>query len=151
MIGRFTFSMGLFSKPPANKPAPAASRPAAAAPKGQEARHSAKASARELAAKAGGRSADAPREPSRADESITGASLVEWSQPQAIEVAQANPGLCAVLENAALLFANGQAANARALLEQGVAGDHDAKQSPLAWLALFDLLNRAGDRAAFDQ
>ena len=151
MIGRFTFSMGLFSKPPANKPAPAVARPAAAAPKGQEARHSAKASARELAAKAGGRSAEALREPSRADESITGASLVEWSQPQAIEVAQANPGLCAVLENAALLFANGQAANARALLEQGVAGDHDAKQSPLAWLALFDLLNRAGDRAAFDQ
>jgi anti-anti-sigma regulatory factor len=142
--------MGLFSKPPANKPAPAVARPAAA-PKGEEARPTAKASARALAAKAGGRSAEAPREPSRADESITGASLVEWSQPQAIEVAQANPGLCAVLENAALLFANGQAANARALLEQGVAGDHDAKQSPLAWLALFDLLIRAGDRAAFDQ
>jgi anti-anti-sigma regulatory factor len=29
--------------------------------------------------------------------------------------------------------------------------DHDAKLSPLAWLALFDLLQRAGDRAAFDQ
>ena len=110
-----------------------------------------KVSARELAAKAGGRPAEAHREPGRADESITGASLVEWTQPQAIEVAQANPGLCAVLENAALLYANGQAANARALLEQGVAGDHDTKQSPLAWLALFDLLQRAGDRAAFDQ
>ncbi len=91
-------------------------------------------------------------EPYQVDESITGSSLVEWSpQQQAIEVAQANPGLCAVLENAALLFASGQAPAARALLEQGVASDHDTKQSPLAWLALFDLLQRAGDRAAFDQ
>jgi anti-anti-sigma regulatory factor len=150
MIGRFTQPMGLFSKPSAGKPASAAPGSAGAAPKA-EVRSSAKVSARELAAKAGGRPGEAPREPVRADESITGASLIEWSQPQAIEVAQANPGLCAVLENAALLFANGQAVNARALLEQGVAGDHDAKQSSLAWLALFDLLHRAGDRAAFDQ
>ncbi|HEX4884913.1 MAG TPA: STAS domain-containing protein, partial [Casimicrobiaceae bacterium] len=97
------------------------------------------------------RNAEAPREPARADEPITGASLIEWSQPQAIEVAQANPGLCAVLENAALVFANGQAPNARALLEQGIAGDPETQQSPLAWLALFDLLQRAGDRVAFDQ
>ncbi len=40
---------------------------------------------------------------------------------------------------------------ARTLLEQGVVDDHDAKLSPLAWLALFDLQQRAGDRAAFDQ
>jgi len=142
--------MGLFSKPSAGKPVSATPGSASAAAKA-EGRPATKVSARELAAKAGTRPAEAPREPVHADESITGASLVEWSQPQAIEVAQANPGLCAVLENAALMFANGQAANARALLEQGVAGDHDAKQSPLAWLALFDLLNRAGDRAAFDQ
>jgi ABC-type transporter Mla MlaB component len=141
--------MGLFSKPSAGKPVSATPGSASAAAKA-EARPAGKVSARELAAKAGTRPAEAPREPTHADQSITGASLVEWSQPQAIEVAQANPGLCAVLENAALMFANGQAANARALLEQGIAGDHDAKQSPLAWLALFDLLNRAGDRAAFD-
>lgn len=69
----------------------------------------------------------------------------------AIEVHQANPGLCAVLENAALLYASGQSQPARALLEQGVQTDHDTKLSPLAWLALFDLLQRAGDRVAFDQ
>jgi len=139
--------MALFSKPPAKKPAPVPSKPAATPAR------SGHASARELAAKAGGRSHDRPKlEPVPADESITGASLIEWSpQPQAIEVAQANPGLCAVLENAALLYANGQAAGARALLEQGVVDDHDTKQSPLAWLALFDLLQRAGDRNAFDQ
>src|SRR5688500_7203405 len=139
--------MALFSMPPAKKPAPVPSTPAATP------RRSGHASARELAAKSGGRSHDRPKlEPVPADESITGASLIEWSpQPQAIEVAQANPGLCAVLENAALLYANGQAAGARALLEQGVVDDHDTKQSPLAWLALFDLLQRAGDRNAFDQ
>ena len=35
--------------------------------------------------------------------------------------------------------------------EHGVVDDDDAKVSPLAWLALFDLLQRADDRAAFDQ
>ena len=139
--------MALFSKPPAKKPATVSSKPAATPAR------SGHASARELAAKAERRSHDRPKlEPVPADESITGASLIEWSpQPQAIEVAQANPGLCAVLENAALLYANGQAAGARALLEQGVVDDHDTKQSPLAWLALFDVLQRSGDRNAFDQ
>ena len=55
---------------------------------------------------------------------------------QGIEVAEANPGLCAILENAALLYANGQAVPARAVLSQGVVEDPDAKTSPLAWLAL---------------
>ncbi len=140
--------MALFSKPPAKKTPPAPAKPAARpAPTSH-------ASARELAAKAGDRLAERPKfEPVHAEESITGASLIEWSpqSPQPIEVAQANPGLCAVLENAALLYANGQAPGARALLEQGVASDHDTKLSPLAWLALFDLLQRAGDRNAFEQ
>ena len=84
---------------------------------------------------------------------MTGASLIEWSSPgqPSFEVAQANPGLCAVLEDAALRYASGHADQARALLEQGVQTDHDTKLSPLAWLALFDLQQRAGDKAAFDQ
>ena len=88
------------------------------------------------------------------DITVTGPqSIIEWSPGlhQNIQVAEANPGLCAVLENAALLYANGQAAQAREILQQGVAEDHDAKRSPLAWLALFDLLQRAGDRPAFEQ
>lgn len=142
--------MALFSKPPARKSPAVAAK--AAAPKAAAVR-SPQISARELAAKAGGSSKGKPKlEPVHADESITGASLIEWSpQQQAIEVAQANPGLCAVLENAALLYASGQIPGARALLEQGVSGDHETKQSPLAWLALFDILQRAGDRNAFDQ
>jgi anti-anti-sigma regulatory factor len=42
-------------------------------------------------------------------------------------------------------------AQARSLLEESVRTDHDTRTSPLAWLALFDVLQRAGDRAAFDQ
>jgi len=100
-----------------------------------------------------GRPGERPQiEPTSADITVTGASIVEWAPAQpAIEVAQANPGLCAVLENAALLYASDQSQQARSLLEQGVQTDHDTKLSPLAWLALFDLLQRAGDRAAFDQ
>jgi len=92
-------------------------------------------------------------EPAGSDITVTGASLIEMSpaQPAGFEVMQANPGLCAVLENAALLYASGQTQPARQLLEQGVASDHDAKLSPLAWLSLFDLMQRANDRNAFDQ
>ncbi|HKU85028.1 MAG TPA: STAS domain-containing protein [Casimicrobiaceae bacterium] len=110
-------------------------------------------SARELAAQAASRNAGKPlgMEP-LGETSQRGASVIDWSTaPKAIEVAQANPGLCATLENAALLFANGQDVAARELLEQGVQTDQDTKLSPLAWLALFDLMQRADDRVAFDQ
>src|SRR5690349_15849236 len=107
-------------------------------------------SARELAAQAASKKGEKPigMEP-LGETSQKGSSIIDWSTaPKAIEVAQANPGLCAVLENAALLFANGQDVPARQLLEQGVQTDQDAKLSPLAWLALFDLMQRADDRVA---
>ena len=143
--------MALFSKPPAKKPMPPApeARPVPAAPK--------RPSARDLASMVLGRKQEPGRpvvEPAGGDITVTGASLLEMphaaAQP-AFEVMQANPGLCAVLENAALLYASGQGAPARTLLEQGVASDHDTRLSPLAWLALFDLMQRAGDRNGFDQ
>jgi anti-anti-sigma regulatory factor len=37
------------------------------------------------------------------------------------------------------------------VLEDGIANDADAKTSPLAWLALFDLLQRLGDYAEYDR
>lgn len=143
--------MALFSKPPAKKPVPPApaARPVPAAPR--------RPSARDLASQALGRKGEPGRpvvEPAGGDITVTGASLLEMphaaTQP-AFEVMQANPGLCAVLENAALLYASGQGAPARSLLEQGVASDHDTRLSPLAWLALFDMMQRAGDRNGFDQ
>ena len=147
--------MALFSKPPAKKPAPPApqARPVPPAPARPSARELTQGQTRKHEA---GRTAKAERsmaEPAGSDITVTGASLIELSpaHPAGFEVQQANPGLCAVLENAALLYASGQLAPARQLLEQGVATDHDAKLSPLAWLSLFDLMQRANDRNAFDQ
>jgi anti-anti-sigma regulatory factor len=111
-------------------------------------------SAREMAVEAQGRrlGAESPRAEPHADISVLGESLIEWSPPgSSIEVAQANPGLCAVLENAALLYASGQLDTACSVLDQGVEADHETNRSPLAWLALFDLLQRANNRAAFEQ
>jgi anti-anti-sigma regulatory factor len=117
-------------------------------------------SARELAAsvktRSGPTSAQGPGETGTRDREITVTgphSMIEWNSAptQKIQVAGANPGLCAVLENAALSYANGQAPLAREVLEDGIVNDDDAKNSPLAWLALFDLLQRANDRVAFDQ
>jgi ABC-type transporter Mla MlaB component len=143
--------MALFNKPPAKKPdlPPPLSKPGAeaAAPR-------APVSARDVAAQAQGRrgTGDLPRAEPVGDFSMTGASLMEWSPGRtSIEVAQSNPAMCVVLENAALLYASGQSKGARDLLEQGVQTDAEAKNSPLAWLALFDLLQRADDRAAFDK
>jgi anti-anti-sigma regulatory factor len=134
--------MSFFSKPPAKKK-PEPSKP--------EVRPHA-ASARELAAQAGTKGARRHIEPAGSDMTVTGASLAQWAPAQAaFEVAQANPGLCAVLENAALRFANGQAVDARKQLEEGIENDIDTKLSVLAWLALFDLLQRQRDRAAFDK
>ena len=125
--------MAFFSKPPAKKkPEPSkAGRPAS----------------RRVRARARGAGRGQGRagnlEPAGGDITVTGASLAQWAPAQAsFEVAQANPGLCAVLENAALRFANGQAADARRQLEEGIENDNDTKLSVLAWLALFDLLQR---------
>lgn len=140
--------MALFSKPPAKKPeaAKSAVKPAAAPARPPP-------SARDIAVQAQGRRGAAERPRMEApDISLAGASLIEWSPVRtSIEVAQSNPGLCSVLENAALLYASGQSLPARALLEEGVDTDPETKMSPLAWLSLFDILQRANDRAAFDR
>ncbi len=144
--------MALFSKPPAKKPvAPAAAERPRAAPRST---NKTPVSARDVAVQAQGRrgAAERPRAEPAGDITVTGASLIQWSPARmSIEVAQTNPGLCAVLENAALLYASGQAKPARDLLEEGVQFDHDAKASPLAWLALFDLMQRAHDRVGFER
>jgi anti-anti-sigma regulatory factor len=138
--------MALFYKPPAKKPDSSASPRPATAPR--------PASARELADQAASRKGVAGRplaEPPGGT-SAAGHSIIDWSPSYAsIEVSQTNPGLCAVLENAALLFASGQVDPAKKLLEEGVVNDHDTKLSPLAWLALFDLYQRTSDRRGFDQ
>ena len=142
--------MALFSKPPAKKPVPAAgqARPQVVPGRSPSAREVASHAAKKAPPGGSGRQVEPP-----SDITVSEGSLIEWASPgqPSFEVAQANPGLCAVLEDAALRFASGHAAKARELLEGGVQADHDTKISPLAWLALFDLQQRAGDKAAFDQ
>jgi anti-anti-sigma regulatory factor len=76
----------------------------------------------------------------------------EWNPRHSrIEVTDSAPGLTPVLENAALLFANGQAKGAREILEQGLQTEPDTRRAVLAWLALFDLLQRLDDRQRFEQ
>jgi len=139
--------MALFSKHSSKKPEPQTALARASQPPRA-------GSAREIAANVAGRKGVHARplaEPP-GGASAAGASIIDWSPAYAaIEVMQVNPGLCTVLENAALLYASGQAEPARGALEEGVQHDHDTKLSPLAWLALFDLLQRAGDRSGFDQ
>ena len=64
-------------------------------------------------------------------------SMIEWSpaSTKKIQVSEANPGLCADLENAALHYANGQAPQAREVLELGIISDDDTRNSPSAGLA----------------
>ncbi len=100
--------------------------------------------------------AEAPRPPSAKPAPFAStthfAEATNWHPRHArIEVSDSAPGLTPVLENAALLFANGQAALARAALEAGLREDRDTQRAVLAWLALFDLLQREGDRASFEQ
>ena len=143
--------MAFFSKPPAKKK-PVLVKSDAMPRAGSPAASGRGASASELAAQAAPAGGRQQTEPAGGFAPMTGASVMPWSPGQtAFEVAQANPGLCAVLENAALRFANGQAPEARALLEQGIESDADTKLSALAWLALFDLMQREGDKAAFER
>jgi anti-anti-sigma regulatory factor len=158
-------AFNLFPKPPIKgKPGeakPPGAQPDSGARPNSGARPDARAvSARELAASVKSRSGGTPARgvdvagTREREITVTGPhSMIEWSSTptQKIQVSEANPGLCAVLENAALNYANGHAPLAREVLEDGIVNDDDGKNSPLAWLALFDLLQRANDRTAFDQ
>jgi len=126
--------MALFGRPLVKKP-PAGSDPGARSGKGTPQRDGA-----------------APVNSASGGITITGFGAIDWSPTRRkIEVTQGHAGMCAVLENAVLLYASGHAEQARALLARGVADDDEAKRSPLAWQALFDLLQRSGDHAAFEK
>ena len=145
--------MALFSKHPPKKSEPLKVEPKSAAPRTARATP-VPVSAREVASEAKGKKGVVawPGVEPAVDVTVTGASLMNWSSAHSsIEVIQTNPGLCGVLENAALLYAGGQLDASRDLLEQGVKTDRDARESPLAWLALFDVLQRANDHASFER
>jgi len=156
--------MAIFSKPPAKKTEPARAEPkvrqagGAVRPAGNGVRPASSGvhavSARELLSEVSARDgASRPVSSAPADASTTTQARVPDSVPvkPAIEIEQASNGLCPAVENAALMFASDQMRAARELLQDGVVQDAETKASALAWLCLFDLLRRMGDKSAFDR
>jgi ABC-type transporter Mla MlaB component len=77
-------------------------------------------------------------------------AAAERSKPS-LELGPANLGFSPALENAALLYASGQAEAARQVLGAALTGELDSRALAMAWHAQFDLLQRANDRAGFDK
>lgn len=83
---------------------------------------------------------------------VTGFSLTDAAPTcRVIEVSQVGEVLGVALENAVLLHASGHADAARVMLAEGIDADPDTSRSRFAWWVLFDLLQRAGDRDAYDR
>ena len=68
-----------------------------------------------------------------------------------LEIDDADNGLSAALENAALLHASGQSDVALQLLAGAISNDPDTRCLSRAWHAQFDLLQRANNRDGFEQ
>jgi anti-anti-sigma regulatory factor len=103
-------------------------------------------SGRGKGAKAEKGSAAETKEPNRG---ISDTEMGHWA-PQAgrIEVDE-TPELSPSLENAALMFAHGNATAATAALAHAL--DTSERVQPMVWMCLFDLHGRNGDRTAFEE
>lgn len=73
----------------------------------------------------------------------------ELSNINAIEINTSGAG--SVIDETAILFANGQAAEAEEGLRAALAADNAGPNVQTAWHLLFELVNQSGDRAAFEQ
>jgi anti-anti-sigma regulatory factor len=67
----------------------------------------------------------------------------------AIEIHTSGAG--SVIDETAILFANGQIEEAEANLRVAIEADDLGHARQMAWLMLFELVNQRGDRAAFEQ
>ena len=67
----------------------------------------------------------------------------------AIEISTSGAG--SVIDETAILFANGQADEAEAGLRLAISSDNVGPNLQTAWHMLFELVNQSGDRAAFEQ
>jgi len=67
----------------------------------------------------------------------------------AIEINTSGAG--SVVDESAILFANGQEVAAEQVLRAGIGTDDLAHATQNAWLMLFELLNQRGDRSEFEQ
>lgn len=73
----------------------------------------------------------------------------ELGNIDAIEISTSGAG--SVIDETAILFANGQAADAEEGLRAALAADDVGPNVQTAWHMLFELVNQSGDRAAFEQ
>ncbi len=85
---------------------------------------------------------------SAADDDFDGADLFAGNA-DAIEISTSGAG--SIVDETAILFANGQDADAEATLRSGIDSDDLGQAMQTGWLMLFELVNQRGDRAAFEQ
>lgn len=79
-----------------------------------------------------------------------GTSLVLGDAADAMAIDVNGPALPAILEEAAILYSNGQAQPAALVLRQSLEDPELAGYQALAWLMLLDLHQCVGDRAGFE-
>ncbi|MCD6671254.1 MAG: hypothetical protein LT106_00200 [Burkholderiaceae bacterium] len=79
-----------------------------------------------------------------------GTSLVLGDVAGAMAIDVTGPALPPILEEAAILYSNGQSQPAALVLRQALDDPELAGFQPLAWLMLLDLHQCVGDRAGFD-
>ncbi len=79
-----------------------------------------------------------------------GTSLVLGDAAGAMAIDVNGPALPAILEEAAILYSNGQAQPAALVLRQSLDDPELAGYQPLAWLMLLDLHQCLGDRVGFE-
>ncbi len=100
-----------------------------------------------------------PTKPIRADDAAAakagasiegGTSLVLGDAADAMAIDVNGPALPAILEEAAILYSNGQAQPAALVLRQSLDDPELAGYQPLAWLMLLDLHQCVGDRVGFE-
>src|SRR6185295_1896955 len=72
-----------------------------------------------------------------------------FGSANAIEINTSGAG--SIVDESAILFANGQELAAEQVLRAGIAGEDLGHATQSAWLMLFELLNQRGDRNEFGQ
>jgi anti-anti-sigma regulatory factor len=84
-----------------------------------------------------------------AGDELDGANDDFLGSANAIEINTSGAG--SIVDESAILFANGQELAAEQVLRAGIAGDDLGHATQSAWLMLFELLNQRGDRNEFAQ
>ena len=87
--------------------------------------------------------------PANAPDVLDPGSDVFLGNINAIDVNTSGAG--SVIDETAILFANGQAEDAEATMRNGIDTDTVGENRQTAWRMLFELVNQRGDNAAFEQ